>query len=94
MRDIWRHQPGDYFCISTKSPWKDHFFSRSQLRDVEDFVMRQRGKDVYFCPQGFSKKRRRKEYAVLPTLLWADLDEVDPARLKLKCPTSAPVRQI
>lgn len=88
MRDIWRHQPGDYFCVSTKSPWKDHFFARDELRDVEEFVSKQRDKDLYFCPHGFNRKRRVKECAVTPTLLWADLDEVDPRRLELK-PTIA-----
>jgi hypothetical protein len=34
--------------------------------------------NVYFCPHGFSHAKRRKEFAVPPRCLFADLDEVDP----------------
>ena len=35
-------------------------------------------KNVYWCPHGFSKPRRKKQYAVLPALLWSDMDEAHP----------------
>lgn len=88
---IWRGQPGRYFGISTKSAsgkWTDHFFKRSELSKVPDFIDDNKDKDLYFCPHGFNEPSRRKEHAVAPRVLWSDLDEVDPAKIKLK-PTIA-----
>lgn len=88
---LWRAQAGQYFCVSTKSAskkWRDTFFKRSELGKVAAFIEDNRDKDLYFCPHGFSKPERRKEYAVTPHMLWSDLDEVDPAKIKLK-PTIA-----
>jgi|GEM_PF-1542760 len=82
---VWRSQPGQYFCISTKDRsggWKDHFFKRAKLREVQSFIEDNLDKDVYWCPHGFRKPRRLKEYAVLPKLLWADIDEVDPKPMR------------
>jgi archaellum biogenesis ATPase FlaH len=83
---VWKNQPGDYFCISTKSKsgkWTDKFFTRKQLSKVRAFVNANLDKDVYFCPHGFTEPRRLKEYAVMPNLLWADLDEADPSKIKV-----------
>jgi archaellum biogenesis ATPase FlaH len=88
---VWRDQPGKFFCISTKSgtkKWRDHFFERSELNEVEQFIKDNRDKDIYFCPHGFTHERRIKEYAVPPQVLWSDLDERDPRLIKLK-PTIA-----
>lgn len=88
---LWRSQPGDYFCISTKSAtrkWRDHFFARDELSKVSAFIDEHRSGDLYFCPHGFSDTKRRKQYAVLPKLLWSDLDEADPRKIKLR-PTIA-----
>lgn len=82
---VWRKQPGQYFCLSTKDRggrWKDHFFKRSQLKQVPQFVKDNTDKDVYWCPHGFTKPRRLAEYSVLPSLCWSDLDEADPRRMK------------
>lgn len=91
LQRIWRAQAGQWFCVSTKSAskkWRDNFFKRSELAKVDAFIEDNRDKDLYFCPHGFSKPERRKEYAVTPHLLWSDLDEVNPAKIKLK-PTIA-----
>lgn len=88
---LWREQPGKYFCISTKSSsgkWQDHFFKRSALSEVEAFIEDNEDKDIYFCPHGFTQPKRRKEYAVPPSMLWSDLDEADPRTIKVK-PTVA-----
>ena len=89
----WRKQPGDFFCISTKTvrggEWKDHFFHRDELHLVDEFIRDNGDKNLYWCPHGFSKKRRLKQYAVLPKLLWADLDNVDPRKLNGTKPTLA-----
>lgn len=88
---IWRAQPGNWFCVSTKSAskkWKDNFFERSRISEVAAFIDDHRDKDIYFCPHGFTEPHRRKEFAVAPRLLWSDLDEVDPGKVKVK-PTIA-----
>lgn len=88
---IWQDQPGKYFCVSTKSAskrWRDTFFRRAQFREVESFIRENNDKDIYFCPHGFSEKQRKEQYAVMPNLLWADLDEADPREVKFK-PTIA-----
>ena len=88
----WRKQPGDFFCISTKTrggDWQDHFFSRDQFSQVNRFIEENADKNLYWCPHGFSKKRRLKKYAVKPKLLWADLDHVDPRKLNGTQPTLA-----
>jgi hypothetical protein len=88
---IWRKQPGKYFCICTKSQgglWREHWFSTADFRDVRDFIRDNDDKDIYFCPHGFNKKTRKREYAVAPLLLWADLDEATPHGMRPK-PTIA-----
>lgn len=87
ITDLWNNQPGVYFCISTKSPtgkWSDHFFRRREFRKVQRFLEDHRSSDLYFCPHGFSKPRRIADYAVLPRLLWSDMDEADPKKAKIK----------
>lgn len=88
---LWKNQPGKYFCISTKSAtkkWNDVFFTKNELNEVEGFLERNNDKDIYFCPHGFDKERRLKPNAVAPKLFWADLDERDPRKIKIK-PTIA-----
>jgi hypothetical protein len=88
---IWKQQPGKYFFLATKSVsgrWRDHSFSRSEFSQVEDFISENRDKNIYFCPHGFTERRRLEKYAVMPNLLWADLDEADPKDIKVK-PTIA-----
>lgn len=89
--DIWAEQPGKFFCISTKSgagKWKDHFFSRDEFKTVRQFLKDHADEDIYFCPHGFNRRVRQKAEAVLPKLLWADLDFADPNTMKPK-PTIA-----
>ncbi len=84
ITQLWQDQPGNYFCISTKSrsgKWVDKFFSRRGLSKVRAYINDNLDKDLYFCPHGFSEARRLKDYAVLPKLLWADLDEADPSEM-------------
>jgi hypothetical protein len=84
LTTVWSEQPGKYFCISTKDrkgQWKDNFFSRRQFGKVEAFINDNFDKDIYWCVHGFEKPRRLKDYAVLPNLCWADLDEADPREI-------------
>lgn len=84
--ELWKRQPGKYFCISTKSPagkWKDHFFSPDDFGSIKQFLRDYDDHDIYFCPHGFNRRVRQKEEAVIPNLLWADLDYSDPRNEKL-----------
>lgn len=82
---LWKQQPGDYFVLCTKrdGDWKERFIHRDNLSDVDDLIQKYMNAecDLYFCPHGFSAKKRTKANSVKPTLLWADLDEVDPRDL-------------
>lgn len=89
--DLWRKQPGEWFCISAKrssGAWHDRFFRRSEFNLVSDFVEERRCDDIYACAHGFSHDERQKCYAVMSRLLWADLDNVSPEDLDLE-PTIA-----
>lgn len=89
--ELWKKQPGKYFCISTKSitgRWRDHFFTRKSLIRVPKFIRENKDKDLYMCPHGFDRKERKKQYAVDPYLLYADMDECNPRKAKIK-PTIA-----
>lgn len=91
IQSLWTKQPGQFFCISIRSPngkWADNFFSKEEFGEVRDFVRSHTDSEIYFCPHGFSRRRRQKEFAVPPKMCWADLDEVDPRTLELK-PTIA-----
>jgi hypothetical protein len=89
--ELWKNQPGKFFCISTKDgagKWKDHFFSPEEFGDIRKFLRDNDDKDIYFCPHGFNRRVRQKSEAVIPNLLWADLDFADPRKIHPK-PTIA-----
>lgn len=89
--NLWRQLPGKFFCISTKDggdKWKDHFFAPDEFGQIKQFLRDNDDKNIYFCPHGFNRRVRQKGEAVLPNLLWADLDFADPRKLNLK-PTIA-----
>lgn len=95
IRKLWRKQEGKFFCISTRVPnventWRDHFFRPDQFFEIPKWLEEHSHLDIYFCPHGYNRRSRTVEEAVLPKLLWADLDEVNPELIpdKLK-PTIA-----
>jgi len=78
---IWSQQDGQYFFLATKSAsgkFQEHVFKRNEIKEIAAFCKENADKDIYFCPHGFRKSTRKKEFAVLPKMLWADLDETDP----------------
>lgn len=84
--DIWESQPGKFFFLCTKNAsgnWREHVFKRSQIKSIVPFIKNNQDKDIYFCPHGFTKPTRKKEYADPPFLLWADLDEINPYKTKI-----------
>lgn len=93
LRTIWAKQANGekpYFFISTKrvgdDRWKDHFFKWPNLGDLEDLLKKYRTDkyNLYFCPLPFIKPYRRKEYVMGSNFLWADIDEADPMKMKIK----------
>lgn len=89
---IWAEQPGKFFCISTKSgagTWKDHFFSRDEFGKIRQFLRDHDDHDIYFCPHGFNRRVRQKTEAVIPNMLWADLDHANPTKGMKPKPTIA-----
>lgn len=91
IHQIWKRQPGQYFCISSKSAsgkWRDHWFKRTELSTLAEFIRDNLDKNLYWCPHGFTKAERKKEFACPPRLLYSDLDEADPRKIDLK-PTVA-----
>jgi len=87
ITEIWKNQPGKFFCLSTKSAggkWKDHFFSPDEFGEIKQFLKDFDDHDIYFCPHGFNRRVRQKGEAVLPNLLWADLDFADPRGKEFK----------
>jgi hypothetical protein len=78
---VWSQQEGAYFFLTTKSAsgkFREYAFKRNEIKNVGQSCKENADKDIYFCPHGFSKPVRKKEFAVMPKLLWADLDEKDP----------------
>lgn len=91
ITSLWAKQPGRFFCISTKDgddKWRDHFFEPEEFHLIRKFLKENDHKNIYFCPHGFNRRVRQKGEAVLPNLLWADLDFADPRKIKPK-PTIA-----
>jgi hypothetical protein len=86
---LWADVPGEYFCVSTmetndgvwveKGEWRDKFFSRREFGLVAGYIRAAdaRKANVYFCPHGFSAPKKLAENAVLPWMLWADIDAGD-----------------
>lgn len=90
---LWSKLPGKFFCLSTKDgsnpgKWKDYFFSPDDFGKIKQFLLDHADKNIYFCPHGFNRRVRQKADAVLPNMLWADLDFSDPNKMKPK-PTIA-----
>ena len=91
LLEIWQNQPGRYFCISTKSAtgkWRDKMFDKDEEDEIRSYIRRNKDKDLYMTPHGFTEPSRTKEFAVSPHLLYSDLDECDPRSLAIR-PTIA-----
>jgi RecA-family ATPase len=82
----WQQQPGDYFFLAAKrgASFESFAIKRKDIeRRVPEIIAEESvEKNMYWCPHGFSAPRRVKENAVLPKLLYADLDEANPRNMK------------
>lgn len=82
-----------WICICTappgdKSRFKQRFFRwPGEARKMEEFIYNEeRAKNVWFCINLLGSPVRTKENCLPTDLLWADLDEVDPASLPIQPP--------
>src|SRR5262245_13755693 len=92
ITSIWMRQSGDFFCVCTRDAsgkWREHFFEKERVGELDAFVKHHQHSDQYFCPHGFSRRERKKRVAVAPKMLWADLDQVNPKTLGPLKPTIA-----
>lgn len=87
LLSVWSLQASDeaqFFFLATKSiggTWKDHPFewpvTKQELTEFFDRYPTAKY-HLYFCPHGFTKSKRKREYAASTTFLWADLDGSHP----------------
>lgn len=89
---IWSNQPGKFFCLSIRhknhnrdKPLRDVWFEHHQFDRVYKTVRKYR-KDynVWFCPHGFKQPKRQSQYAEQSLWYYADLDAVDPRKIRVK----------
>lgn len=83
LAHAWSHYKAinnKFYCISTKTiqgKFRDNFFTN--IEEASSFVETVKNKcNVYFCPNVFSQKQRRKSYVLPSKTLYADLDKVNP----------------
>jgi putative DNA primase/helicase len=90
---IWSKQPGKWFClayIEDMSPKKKKikllWLERYQFERVAGVIDRwkQRNLNIFFCPHGFTEKRRKKEFAVAGYIMYSDMDDAPPSRAPLE----------
>lgn len=83
-------QTEGYLCIAQLAPrtreLKEHYFKLPvQMDEAATFVTENyTGYNIYFCPQLFNKKERKKENIEVCTTLWADLDTCTPDAMAIK----------
>lgn len=89
LHKIWGRvcEPGDYVFLSIKDPrWKDfHFKWDASIKGrVRDWLRQNNPEnlDVYFCPLPFRKPERLAKYVKPVNLLWSDVDDGDPKKLR------------
>lgn len=93
LHKVWSQvcEPGDYIFLSTRKQgnqkgWNDHYFQfdntlKGRLRD---FLRQEdpRSQDIYFCPLPFKDKERLARNVKPVNLLWSDVDDGDPSKLR------------
>jgi hypothetical protein len=88
MCRIWErfcHPEAKYVFVSVRFPdgrWKDIPVSLRELDKVAEIVAAHRDCDVYATPNGFTRKRRRREFVRWSRMLFADGDDVDLRKVK------------
>lgn len=91
LQAIWGKQNGYVFLPTKKGKaWHENGYKYPEEFDkVCKHVESEDAVDKYWCPMVFTEPQRKKEYALQPSVLWADLDLVNPTTLGELEPTIA-----
>lgn len=88
LERIWDHQGEGFVFLSRKDKdgsWYDTaFLWPDQRSDIHNHISKHEASDLYFTPMQFSRNKRKKEYVKPTSVLYADLDPVDPRSLDYK----------
>jgi hypothetical protein len=85
ITDIWKSEEGTHFFVCLKervAGFTQHAFTRAEFKHVVNWIDAHRSVDVYWCIGGFNGPHRLEKFAAPSRWLWADLDEVDPRKLR------------
>lgn len=92
LMKVWGYSAskGDFVFMATKDytdgSWKDHCFeNKPGLRgEIKNFLTSYPSEvyDIYFCPLPFIGKRRSKNMVNHTNILWSDIDEGNPNKVK------------
>lgn len=81
LKKIWSRQPGKYFCLVSTTGigkrWREkrHWFTRAEFDKAKRLILKLRSTHhLFFCPHGFSRRRRTTEASVLGHWLYSDID--------------------
>lgn len=83
-------QDSGYVAIGSKHSrtraWKETFFPYPSDLDAIQSYISSRGKnsDLYFCPTILRSTKRNKDNIAVSSVLWADLDTCEPAKMLVK----------
>ena len=80
LRRVWGTQAGYAFLPDKPGEWREH---PAIMWPTEEPIELDLDADCYFCPNLFSKPRRREDHVLPLHWLYADLDTVDPRKLDL-----------
>jgi len=89
FRIIYGEHEG-YVCIGRRQPntrmmHEEFFHYPEELGAMQEYIISfVLGNDLYFCPQLFSERSRRKEHVIATPTLWADLDTCPPDLLRVE----------
>lgn len=86
LQDVWNDiAEGSYTFLAfkqvTTGKWEDHAIKNAvSWRETLDLLREYSRWDYnqYFCPNSFSDKRRKTQYALRTRLGWCDMDHSDP----------------
>jgi len=86
LQDVWQGAPKDsYFFLATSDPeghhWREHVVhANNELVGLNTFFHAHSRweHNLYFCPNPFSQKRRKKKFALPSSVGWCDMDDSYP----------------
>lgn len=87
--DLLFEDQAGHLCIALKNPQlpqggftQKFFYWPDDYQKIEEFILRNKpNRDIYFCVNLLDKPERKKEWCLPSKIVWADLDDVDPATI-------------